>query len=83
MVYLYPMYPNVSRNNKYVNFKLFYRAREALRQCLPDQLKDMSTFSDCLTRDQTIAAWLLLLKNNLESVMPIDVSPGVPSLVKP
>jgi len=43
----------------------------------------MSTFSDCLARDQTIAAWLLLLKNNLESVMPIDVSPGVPSLVKP
>lgn len=59
------------------------RAREALRQCLPDQLKDMSTFAECLTRDQTIAAWLLLLKNNLESIIPMDVSPGVQSLVKP
>ncbi|XP_022180529.1 CCR4-NOT transcription complex subunit 9 [Myzus persicae] len=67
----------------YVRLSENSRAREALRQCLPEQLKDMSTFSDCLARDQTIAAWLLLLKNNLESVMPIDVSPGVPSLVKP
>lgn len=61
----------------------FFRAREALKQCLPDQLKDISTFTDCLNRDQTIAAWLLLLKNNLESVRSIEISPGVQSLVKP
>jgi len=66
----------------YVRLSENSRAREALKQCLPDQLKDISTFTDCLNRDQTIAAWLLLLKNNLESVMS-DVSPGVQSLVKP
>lgn len=74
----------LSYYNIYINLPFFFfRAREALRQCLPEQLKDMSTFSSCLNTDQTIAAWLLLLKNNLESVMPIDISPGVPSLVKP
>lgn len=72
------------QNRYFVSIIVFsFRAREALRQCLPDQLKDISTFSDCMNRDQTITAWLLLLKNNLESVIPIDASPGVQSLVKP
>lgn len=33
------------------------RAREALRQCLPDALRD-DTFSECLREDQTTKRWL-------------------------
>ncbi|KAL3831618.1 hypothetical protein ACJMK2_023353 [Sinanodonta woodiana] len=46
------------------------RAREALRQCLPDQLKD-STFAQCLKDDNSTKRWLIQLQQNLES-------PGVP-----
>lgn len=46
------------------------RAREALRQCLPDQLKD-STFTSCLKDDASTKRWLLQLQQNLEA-------PGVP-----
>ncbi|GFR86680.1 cell differentiation protein RCD1 homolog [Elysia marginata] len=47
------------------------RAREALRQCLPDQLKDL-TFQNCLKDDQTTKRWLVQLQQNLTE-MP-DVS---------
>lgn len=40
------------------------RAREALRQCLPVQLKD-STFSSVLKEDGTTKKWLLQLLSNL------------------
>ncbi|VDI02658.1 CCR4-NOT transcription complex subunit 9 [Mytilus galloprovincialis] len=46
------------------------RAREALRQCLPDQLKD-STFANCLKDDNSTKRWLMQLQQNLEA-------PGVP-----
>lgn len=42
------------------------RAREALRQCLPDQLKD-NTFANCLKDDKSTRNWLNQLLKNLES----------------
>jgi CCR4-NOT transcription complex subunit 9 len=45
------------------------RAREALRQCLPDQLKD-NTFSECLTEDKSTKHWLSQLLKNLETATP-------------
>jgi len=42
------------------------RAREALRQCLPDQLKD-NTFANCLKEDKSTKHWLSQLLKNLES----------------
>ncbi|KAJ6636809.1 CCR4-NOT transcription complex subunit 9 [Pseudolycoriella hygida] len=49
------------------------RAREALRQCLPDQLRD-ATFAGCLQDDKSTKYWLSLLLKNLEngSVAPPD-----------
>ena len=41
------------------------RAREALRQCLPDQLKD-STFANLLKDDNSTKKWLAQLLKNLE-----------------
>ncbi|PFX16997.1 CCR4-NOT transcription complex subunit 9-like [Stylophora pistillata] len=41
------------------------RAREALRQCLPDQLKD-GTFSTCLKDDASTKRWLSQLMKNLQ-----------------
>lgn len=40
------------------------RAREALRHCLPEALKDQ-TFSNCLRDDQTTKRWLQTLQQNL------------------
>ena len=45
---------------------LHSRAREALRQCLPDQLKD-STFQSCLKDDTSTKRWLQQLQQNLEA----------------
>lgn len=41
------------------------RAREALRQCLPDQLRD-ATFANCLQDDKSTKHWLTQLLKNLE-----------------
>ncbi|MBN3314514.1 CNOT9 protein, partial [Atractosteus spatula] len=43
------------------------RAREALRQCLPDQLKD-TTFAQVLKDDTTTKRWLAQLVKNLQEV---------------
>ena len=40
------------------------RAREALRQCLPDALRD-ATFSNCLKDDVTTKRWLTQLLFNI------------------
>uniref|UniRef100_A0A915JVG8 CCR4-NOT transcription complex subunit 9 n=1 Tax=Romanomermis culicivorax TaxID=13658 RepID=A0A915JVG8_ROMCU len=45
------------------------RAREALRQCLPDQLKD-NTFANCLKDDKSSQHWLSQLLANLEAIPP-------------
>jgi len=42
------------------------RAREALRQCLPDSLRDQS-FSNALKDDVTVKRWLSQLLQNIES----------------
>lgn len=42
------------------------RAREALRQCLPDQLRDQTTFANCLKDDKTTKNWLNQLIKNLD-----------------
>jgi hypothetical protein len=42
------------------------RAREALRQCLPDQLRD-ATFANCLQDDKSTKHWLSQLLKNLET----------------
>ena len=47
----------------------FYRACEALCQCLPDQLKD-DTFSECLKDDKSTKHWLAMLLKNLENMTP-------------
>ena len=49
------------------------RAREALRQCLPDQVKD-NTFAGCLKDDNTIKKWLTQLLQNLTDTSGISVS---------
>ncbi|WAQ94421.1 CNOT9-like protein [Mya arenaria] len=54
------------------------RAREALRQCLPDQLKD-STFVNCLKDDNSTKRWLAQLQQNLETPgVPDPRNPGMP-----
>ncbi|KAG8230166.1 hypothetical protein J437_LFUL006098 [Ladona fulva] len=60
------------------------RAREALRQCLPDQLKD-STFAACLADDKSTKHWLSQLLKNLETAGPgvgadprVGISPLAP-----
>ncbi|XP_063223452.1 CCR4-NOT transcription complex subunit 9 isoform X2 [Bacillus rossius redtenbacheri] len=42
------------------------RAREALRQCLPDQLRD-GTFANCLQDDKSTKHWVSQLLKNLET----------------
>jgi len=45
------------------------RAREALRQCLPEQLRD-TTFTASLQHDPTTRRWLAQLLMNLSSDTP-------------
>lgn len=52
------------------------RAREALRQCLPDQLKD-STFAQVLKDDATTKRWLAQLVKNLQEGQVTDAR-GIP-----
>ncbi len=47
------------------------RAKEALKSCLPDQLKD-STFIDCLKDDASTKKWLAQLIKNLEPFAQIS-----------
>lgn len=48
------------------------RAREALKACLPDQLKD-NTFEIVLNDDQNTKKWLVQLIKNLEPFTPINL----------
>jgi CCR4-NOT transcription complex subunit 9 len=51
------------------------RAREALRQCLPDSLKDL-TFAECLKGDAITKRWLHTLMTNLgyRSPIPLEIA---------
>lgn len=51
------------------------RAKEALRACLPDQLKDQ-TFADCLKDDASTKKWLAQLIKNLEPFAPAAAASG-------
>uniref|UniRef100_A0A182JCM8 CCR4-NOT transcription complex subunit 9 n=1 Tax=Anopheles atroparvus TaxID=41427 RepID=A0A182JCM8_ANOAO len=58
------------------------RAREALRQCLPDQLRD-GTFSVCLQEDKSTKHWLSMLLKNLDTAPVPGADPrqvGIPPL---
>jgi len=56
------------------------RAREALRQCLPDQLKDQ-TFVNCLKDDNSTKRWLSQLLKNLDNpgLSPAPGAAAMPS----
>lgn len=59
------------------------RAREALRQCLPEPLKDV-TFATCLRDDPATKRWLTTLLYNLsEAPASSQQVPGQPSLQPP
>jgi hypothetical protein len=49
------------------------RAKEALKACLPDQLKD-NTFSECLKDDASTKKWLSQLIKNLEPFTLINAN---------
>lgn len=52
------------------------RAKEALKACLPDQLKD-NTFMDCLKDDASTKKWLAQLIKNLEPFTPINAAVNI------
>ena len=54
----------MSRMVRFHCIYILFRAREALRQCLPEQLKD-STFAVSLKDDSTTKKWLSQLLQNL------------------
>lgn len=66
-----PLYP---RPTRVCSFPC--RAREALRQCLPDQLKD-TTFAQVLKDDATTKRWLTQLVKNLQEGQVTDPR-GIP-----
>lgn len=51
------------------------RAKEALKACLPDQLKD-STFNECLKDDPSTKKWLAQLIKNLEPFTTLNAPPS-------
>lgn len=62
-----------------LNTKHFIRAREALRQCLPDQLRD-NTFAACLKDDKSTKQWMAQLLKNIETASNIGVDPRLANL---
>jgi CCR4-NOT transcription complex subunit 9 len=64
----------------YLRLSEHQKAREALRQCLPDALRDQ-TFANAVRSEESVQRWLtMLLKNLNENVgggAPIAIAPGV------
>ena len=58
----------------YLRLSEHTRARDALRQCLPDSLKDQS-FSQVLRSEESVHRWLALLLKNLSEQGPVTSSP--------
>lgn len=52
------------------------RARESLRQCLPDALRD-DTFFTVLKQEESVLRWLTLLQKNISDVPASSSLPGV------
>jgi hypothetical protein len=61
---------------------LFYHtsAREALRQCLPDSLRDQ-TFSATIKNEESVQRWLVLLTKNLNDIVTPNLGNKVHSVV--
>src|SRR3546814_2679802 len=60
------------------------RARDALRDCLPEALRD-NTFLHVLQAEDNVKQWMAQLRANLQGVSPaiIGQSPSQPSLTSP
>lgn len=60
------------------------RARDALRECLPEALRD-NTFLQVLQPEDNVKQWLAQLRANLQGASPaiIGQSPSQPSLTTP
>lgn len=56
-----------------VFFNLFFRARDALRQCLPDALRDQS-FAAVLRSEESVQRWLAHLLKNLNERSPTEAN---------
>ena len=67
----------------YLRLSEHTRARDALRQCLPDALKDQS-FAAVLRSEESVQRWLALLVKNLsEQGPPMTSSPLIAPSIKP
>lgn len=52
---------------------IIFRAREALRQCLPDALKDQ-TFATAINTEDSVQRWLALLIKNLNDPNSVGIT---------
>ena len=67
----------------YLRLSEHARAREALRQCLPDALRDQS-FAVVLRSEEAVQRWLaLLIKNLKDAVLPGGIGSSAPALLAP
>ena len=57
----------------YLRLSEHTRARDALRQCLPDALKDQS-FSTILGSEESVHRWLALLLKNVNEQGPVNMT---------
>jgi hypothetical protein len=53
-----------------------YRARDALKQCLPESLKDQ-TFASTIGNEESVQRWLQLLLKNLTESTPATSQSGI------
>jgi hypothetical protein len=78
--------PQVNRFNVYSTHFIcsLFRARESLRQCLPDALRD-DTFLVVLKQEESVLRWLNLLVKNINDTPNTSVqalkpsAPGLPA----
>lgn len=80
--FVYLTTSSVASHSKHVlffNIDLLNRAREALRQCLPDALKDQ-TFAAAIQSEDAVQRWLtLLLKNLNDPAAPAATGAAAPT----
>jgi len=59
----------------YLRLSDHQRARVALKQCLPDSLRD-NTFASLFHEDKTVKTWLMSLLMNIGDIAPVGVPPN-------
>ena len=59
-----------------------FRARDALRQCLPEALRDQS-FASVLRSEESVQRWLAHLLKNLSERLPSEAGATVSPLIAP